>query len=217
MAGIANIETSKELDSIIKQIVSGQVSNEIPKSGYYVYVIYNNSNKEILYIGKGKGNRVKNHFGTQKTRTAYEINKLKDSGQDVFYMIAQCFENEKEAYKFESILIQQALYQEIELINISQTHKDVYLKSYCYEAVSFLDRLIRAGYHPPHPEFPEVLKCDMMNKILESLQNEAIKVPKISEGLYLFSHRILDIVKLEQIPHKTIIQLTNGTQTEYAF
>ena len=71
---------------------------------YYVYKFYRVDNKEVLYIGKGKGNRYKVRYGRNKLLTDALL-KYECESEIIKY-----FDNEKEAFAYEDELIKKYKY-----------------------------------------------------------------------------------------------------------
>jgi len=120
-----------------------------PESGYYVYIIYNDTLDDVLYIGKGKDKRVLAHFKeTSKNHVAVKISTLKKIGYDIKYKIISHHIDEKEAYKFEKQLIQSFVSKGIDLLNISMTDKDIYLQKELKEGILAIEKFIEFYYYP---------------------------------------------------------------------
>lgn len=102
------------IDAIIKGIEQGAdlrlcYGKEIPKTGYYVYALINPLDSKMFYIGKGKGKRVLMH-DKDLSQNKYKSKVILDilmAGLNYDYVIISCFDNEKDAFIIEDLLIRQ--------------------------------------------------------------------------------------------------------------
>lgn len=92
-------------------MITKEVSDKL---GYYVYALVDPRNKQIFYIGKGKGNRVFEHAQGIKSNEEDEddsekialIKEILSAKQEVkYYILRHELENEEVAYLVESTLI----------------------------------------------------------------------------------------------------------------
>ena len=112
------------------QIVS-KCKTEIPKDGYYVYAIVKEN--IVVYIGKGKNNRVKSHFGkSSNMKLAFDY---KENPTLFDYYILATFDEECETLDFEEVLIRECKTLKIELYNTIHYDKDF---SYNQELRSYM-------------------------------------------------------------------------------
>jgi hypothetical protein len=101
------------------------------KLGWYIYALVDPRNKEIFYIGKGKGNRVFQHAKSALTSKAdinnpgnkiKQIREIISQGQDVeTYIVRHGISSEKVAYETEATLI--------DFIKLSGSFKKIDLKN----------------------------------------------------------------------------------------
>ena len=82
--------------NIVDLQILSKSKTEIPKDGYYVYAI--TKENIVVYIGKGKSNRVKSHFG--KSSNARLALDYKENPTLFDYFILECFDEE-----YESLLV----------------------------------------------------------------------------------------------------------------
>ena len=78
---------------------------------FYVYQYINPITSLPFYIGKGSGDRKYSHLNetletTENKRKYYKIQSLKKLGIDPIIEEIKSFENEEDAYRFETLLIQ---------------------------------------------------------------------------------------------------------------
>lgn len=78
---------------------------------YYVYSLSNPFNSKVFYIGKGCGDRINNHEMEARTGKGHNeakldiIKSILKKGEEVTKRIIKRFNNEAEAYKYETLLI----------------------------------------------------------------------------------------------------------------
>ncbi len=101
----------------------------IEKLGYYVYLLIDPRNKKIFYVGKGKGNRIKQHlFGALKNKT-FETKKIKTirqiekSGLTVKHFVLRHELTEKEAFEVECATID--ILGKSSLTNVASGHYSI--------------------------------------------------------------------------------------------
>lgn len=168
------------ITDILIELEAGKFNKDIPKSGYYVYIIFNSTLNKIIYIGKGKDKRVLFHF---KDRNAYinnEVKSLSDSGCDIEYSIIKQFDNERDAYLFETLLIKNCLSLDIDIYNIAQTHKDIFVKNEFRECVNLLSQFIKYGLVVNEYKNEKILSIQEATNIVVYILKEQIKsIPKL--------------------------------------
>ena len=70
---------------ILDELKNGNYNTDIPENGYYVYVIFNQTTKQPIYIGKGKNKRVLFHFNNSKNYLNKKIKYLKILSNEIKY------------------------------------------------------------------------------------------------------------------------------------
>ena len=193
------------ITTILAELEKGIFNTEIPADGYYVYVVYNRTLNQILYIGKGKNKRVLFHFKNKNSYLNIEINSLKSKGFEIVYSIIKYFKAEKMAYKYETKIIKECLKQEIEIYNIAQTHKDIFVKNSFRECVLLLSEFMRRGYVEPNKN-KEILSIQQATDILlERIKAQCLTYPKLAVKYKLQNVPVLDINKILLLPNRSIM------------
>ena len=88
-----------------------KVVTKPPRSGFYVYGLYDKGKNEVFYIGKGSGHRMLNHVsewccGHICNAAKFErIGNIYKSGGNITYLIFKETKNEKVAFAVERLLI----------------------------------------------------------------------------------------------------------------
>lgn len=114
MANLKIASKEKRITDIASMLERGMERKAIPKYGYYVYAIYENSS--VCYIGKGKGTRVLSHF-IKSTNINLRL-RMEDNKSKFEYGILACFETEYASLELEKNIISHCKNSKIKLCNI---------------------------------------------------------------------------------------------------
>jgi hypothetical protein len=174
-------------DFIISELNKG-----IPSNGYYVYFILNKSLNKVIYIGKGKKDRVKFHFKNINKYLNNEIKRLVSLGYEIDYTIVKTFDLEKDAYDYETKLIKEALKNEIELINVSQTHKSLYLRKQFRDCLELINICINYYLGNNGKKADNILKS-VVKSIFKKLKKEVLKYPKLKNKYFIYGTDVFEI------------------------
>ena len=178
-----------------------------PNNGYYVYSIVNETNREILYIGKGTKNRVLSHFNNSDKYINNKITFLKSVGYDINYKILRLFESEKEAYDFEKLIIENCLLVEIDLLNIALTHKYIFIKNELRENSMFIEKCIK-WYITSHWMNSWINFQDIITEFFISTKKSISKYPKLINRYKIFHFNFLDVDSISLVNNKCLISVT---------
>lgn len=107
------------IDYIITDIRKG-LNKSVPQRGYYVYAILENG--EVCYIGKGKKNRVLDHFKGKGNKTIFNLYKTTSNEYD--WTILEIQQNESESLERERYYINLFKANKTKLYNVNYNTKD---------------------------------------------------------------------------------------------
>lgn len=192
---------------------------------YYVYVLCK-PNGTVFYVGKGKGDRINDHFQKSKLRhNSRKISTIKKYGDSIKREILCYFSDENTAYEYEEWLI--AHYKLTgdggTLTNIAKTRYE-YCKEFSLnvsksQKKKFKDEIIINFYI-------DFFNNAIDRKILSLKYNMTLaEVSRISRGYryvilyedYILSGKVKDNrekLKRKRVPNKKEYKLTNETLTE---
>lgn len=140
-----------------------KIDDTLELKPHYVYALYDTSNKDIFYIGKGSGRRVEDHEKEanredgNETEKLNKIRTLKEQGY-FGYMILGRFYTAKEALAVESTLIKW-VYGIENLTNKLHGHNE-----------EFIRELKKYGKYE-HLDLPEEKKYERSGEYSEDLKN----------------------------------------------
>lgn len=100
------------------------LNKNIPQRGYYVYAILENS--KVCYIGKGKKNRVLDHFNGKGNKTIFNLYRTSSNEYD--WTILEIQQTESESLERERYYINLFKKNKTKLYNINYNTKDYVLE-----------------------------------------------------------------------------------------
>lgn len=161
--------------NIVDLQILSKSKTEIPKDGYYVYAI--TKENIVVYIGKGKSNRVKSHFG--KSSNARLALDYKENPTLFDYFILECFDEEYESFDFEELLIRDCKAIDFKLYNsIHYTNEFAYnkeLRGYMMLLSQFETMVFFKKY--AHSEFSSLDRANLLLDMIKDTFKNCITVP----------------------------------------